>query len=567
MYDLKNLKGDLTGGLVAGIVALPLALAFGVQSGLGAVSGLYGAIAIGILAALFGGTPTQASGPTGPMTVISAAFVIAAINFSGSLERALGIIVLTFVLAGVLQILFGLLSIGRYVKYFPYPVISGFMSGVGLIIILLQIYPFAGLSAPANTLAVFTEIPRFMAGLNWAALGLGVLTVLIFYTFPRVTKAIPSSLVALLTASLVAYFLKLDIPLIGNIPSGLPSLQIGGLFRIDSAAYPLILEFALVLAVLGSIDSLLTSVIADNITKTKHDSNRELIGQGIGNIAAGLLGGIPGAGATKGTVVNIKAGGTTRLSGAIHGFFLLAVLLGVGQLAAYIPLAVLAGILIPVGFGIIDYKGLKHLLHVPKADAVVLVTVFLVTTFGSLINAVGIGIILASLLFMKRSSDLAEEGTSIKALVGIDGEQAWEDEKTIYDQYKDRIYIKHLYGPMFFGFSSHFQNSIKELDENIRALIIRMDRVPHIDQTGLYALEEAIFALQNKGVLVLLTGLQPQPQDMLRTIDIVPDLLPESRVFEEFEQSIEWLKQELVQERIIEEGKFIEVREVIPGLK
>jgi SulP family sulfate permease len=551
MYDLKNLKGDLTGGLVAGIVALPLALAFGVQSGLGAVSGLYGAIAIGILAALFGGTATQASGPTGPMTVISAAFVVAAIDFSGSLESALGMIVLTFVLGGVLQILFGLLNIGRYVKYFPYPVISGFMSGVGLIIILLQIYPFAGISAPANTLGVFTEIPRFIAELNWAALGLGALTVLIFYLFPRVTKSIPSSLVALLIASLVGFFLKLDIPLIGDIPSGLPSLQIGGLLTIDPAAYPLILEFALVLAVLGSIDSLLTSVIADNITKTKHDSNRELIGQGIGNIAAGLLGGIPGAGATKGTVVNIKAGGKTRLSGAIHGLFLLAVLLGVGQLAAYIPLAVLAGILIPVGFGIIDYKGLKHLLHVPKADAVVLVTVFLVTTFGSLINAVGIGIILASLLFMKRSSDLAEKGTSVKALAGIGGEQAWEDEKNIYDKFKDRIYIKHLYGPMFFGFTSHFQNLIKELDENIRALIIRMDRVPHIDQTGLYAMEEVIFDLQNKGVLVLLTGVQSQPQDMLRTIDIVPDLLPESRIFDEFGQSIEWLKQEL----IIEEGK------------
>lgn len=545
LYDFKNLKGDLTGGLVAGIVALPLALAFGVQSGLGAVSGLYGAIAIGILAALFGGTATQASGPTGPMTVVSAAFVLAAIDLSGSLESALGMIVLTFVLGGVLQVLFGLLKIGRYVKYFPYPVISGFMSGVGLIIILLQIYPLAGLGAPKNTLGVFADLPRFVSDLNWAALGLGVLTVLIFYVFPRVTKAIPSSLVALVVASLVAFFLKLDIPLIGNIPSGLPSLQIGGLLTINPAAYALILEFSLVLAVLGSIDSLLTSVIADNITKTKHDSNRELIGQGIGNIAAGLLGGIPGAGATKGTVVNIKAGGKTRLSGAVHGLFLLTVLLGVGQLAAYIPLAVLAGILIPVGFGIIDYKAWKHLLQVPKADAAVLVVVFLVTTFGSLITAVGIGIVLASLFFMKRSSDLAEKGTSVKALVGVGGEQAWEDEKTIYEKYKDRIYVKHLYGPMFFGFTSHFQSLIRGLDKNIHALIIRMDRVPHIDQTGLYALEEVILELQNKGVLVLLTGVQTQPEDMLRTISIVPDLLPENRLFEDFAQSIEWLNRQI----------------------
>ena len=548
LYDFKNLKGDLTGGLTAGIVALPLALAFGVQSGLGAIAGLYGAIAIGILAALFGGTATQASGPTGPMTVVSAALVAAAINFSGSLERALGIVVLTFLLGGVFQILFGFLNIARYIKFFPYPVISGFMSGVGLIIVLLQIYPFAGVSPPATTLGVITEIPRLFAELNWAALGLGALTVLIYYLFPRVTKTIPSALVALIGATLLGYFLRLKVPLIGDIPSGLPSLQIDGLLSIDPAAYLLILEFALVLAVLGSIDSLLTSVIADNITKTKHDSNQELIGQGIGNIAAALFGGIPGAGATKGTVVNINAGGRTRLSGTLHGLFLLAVLLGIGQLAAYIPLTVLAGILIPIGFGIIDYKGLKHLLHVPRADAVVLVTVFAMTTFGSLIQAVGLGIILASVLFMKRSSDLAEEGTSVTALTGIDGEQPWEDEINLYKEFKDRIYIKHLYGPLFFGFTSHFQKLIKDLDKDIRALIIRMDRVPHIDQSGLYAMEEAILELCRKGVLVLVTGLHPQPYDMLQMIDIVPDLLPESQLFEEFDSSIEWLKQELAKE-------------------
>jgi SulP family sulfate permease len=545
MFDLKNLRGDLTGGLVAGIVALPLALAFGVQSGMGAIAGLYGAIALGILAPIFGGTATQASGPTGPMTVVSAALIAAAIDFSGSLERAVGIIVLTFLLGGVFQILFGLLNIARYIKFVPYPVISGFMSGVGLIIVLLQIYPFAGVSAPATTLGVIAEVPRLFAELNWAALGLGALTVLIYYLFSRVTKAIPSALVALIGATLVGYFLRLDVPLIGDIPSGLPSLQIDGLLSIDSAAYPLILEYALVLAVLGSIDSLLTSVIADNITKTKHDSNRELIGQGIGNIAAALFGGIPGAGATQGTVVNINAGGRTRLSGVVYGLFLLAVLLGAGQLAAFIPLAVLAGILIPIGFAIVDYKGLKHLLHVPRADAVVLVVVFAMTTFGGLIQAVGIGIVLASLLFMKRSSDLAEEGTAVTALAGIAGEPPWKDEEKAYEEFQDCIYIKHLYGPMFFGFTSHFQKLIKDLDEHICALIIRMDRVPHIDQSGLYAMEDAILELGKRGVLVLVTGLHPQPYDMLRTIDIVPDLLPENQLFEEFEHSVAWLRQEL----------------------
>ena len=542
LYDVKNLRGDAVGGLVAGVVALPLALAFGVQSGLGAVSGLYGAIAIGVLAAIFGGTATQASGPTGPMTVVTAAVVAAAVGYTGNLESALGIILFTFLLSGIFQIIFGLLNIARYIKFLPYPVISGFMSGVGLIIVLLQLFPFAGVSAPKNTLAVITELPRMFSNLNVAALGLGVFTVLLYYLFPKVTKVVPSALVALISASLLAYFLRLDIPLIGDIPSGLPSLQIGTIFTVDTGAYLIILEYALILAVLGSIDSLLTSVIADNITKTKHNSNRELIGQGIGNMAAALIGGIPGAGATKGTVVNINAGGTTRLSGTIHGLFLLAVLLGLGQLAAYIPLSVLAGILIPIGFAIIDKKGFRHLTRVPRADAVVFIIVFGVTTFGSLINAVAIGIILASLLFMKRSSDQAEQGTSVTALAGIEGEDIWEDELTDYPSLRSCVYIKHLYGPMFFGFTSHFQDLIKNLDQGICSLIIRMDRVPHIDQSGLYAMEEAIHDLSCRGITVLLTGLQPQPCDMLRSIDVIPDLLPEEQLFDHFEDSVTWLR-------------------------
>jgi SulP family sulfate permease len=555
IYDLKNLRGDLIGGLVAGIVALPLALAFGVQSGLGAVAGLYGAIALGILAAIFGGTATQASGPTGPMTVVAATLVASAIEFSGSLEGATGIIVLTFLLGGAFQILFGFLNIARYIKYLPYPVISGFMSGVGLIIILLQIYPLVGVAAPKTTLGVITELPRFFSSLNWAALGLGALTILIYYVFPRLTKVVPSALVALISVTLLSYFLKLDVPLIGEIPSGLPTLKVGSLLSIDSGAYFLILEYALVLAVLGSIDSLLTSVIADNITKTKHNSNRELVGQGIGNVVAALIGGIPGAGATKGTVVNINAGGRTRLSGTIHGLFLLAVLLGVGQLAAFIPLAVLAGILIPIGFAIIDKRGLKHLLQVPRADAVVLVTVFAITTFGSLIQAVGLGVVLASLLFMKRSSDLAEQGTAVTALAGVGGEEVWEDEASAYPALRNCVYIKHLYGPMFFGFTSHFQELIKNLDEGICALIIRMDRVPYMDQSGLYAMEEAILDLSRKGVTVLLTGLHPQPYDMLRMIDVIPDLVSEDQIFETFEDSINWLKDEgmLKQRRLVEQ--------------
>ncbi len=541
-YDFKNLKGDLTGGLVAGVVALPLALAFGVQSGLGAIAGLYGAIAVGIFAAIFGGTTTQASGPTGPMTVVSAALVAAAIEITGSLEAAMPIVILTFLLGGIFQIVFGLINIAGYVKYFPYPVVSGFMSGVGLIIIILQLFPFAGLGSEKSTWLVMQDLPRLFSDFNWQAVALGSFTVVVYLVFPYITKAIPSALVALVLASVASFFLKWDVPIIGDIPSGLPSLQVSGLFSIDASAYALVLEYALVLAVLGSIDSLLTSVIADNMTKTKHNSNRELIGQGIGNSIAAIFGGIPGAGATKGTVININSGGRTRLSGAVHGLFLLAVLLGLGKLAAYIPLSVLAGLLIPIAFKIIDVKGLKHLLVVPRADAVVLIIVLLITTFGSLIQAVGIGLLLASLLFMKRASDIGEKGMEVGTIAGFDGEKPWQDEKEFYEAYKDKVYIKHLYGPLFFGFTSHFQDEIKNIPEQVKALIIRMDRVPYIDQSGLYALENAVLDLEQRGIQVLLTAVQEQPKDKLVSIDIVPDLISEAHIFEDINGAFDYLK-------------------------
>lgn len=545
IYDLKNFKGDFTGGLVAGVVALPLALAFGVQSGMGATAGLYGAIAVGIFAALFGGTEIQASGPTGPMTVVSAALVAIAVEMNGNLEQAMPIILLTFLLGGLFQVIFGFLNIANYVKYFPYPVVSGFMSGVGLIIVILQIFPFVGLGTAKSTLAVIQDLPRLFAEANLFALLLGVLTIVIYFVFPMITKAIPSALVALIVATLVSYLTKMEVPLIGEIPSGLPSFQLGGILNVDASAYALVIEYALVLAVLGSIDSLLTSVIADNMTKTKHNSNRELIGQGIGNMLAATIGGIPGAGATKGTVVNINAGGKTRLSGVLHGIFLLAVLLGLGQLAAHIPLCVLAGLLIPIGFKIVDFKGLKHLTKVPKADAVVLVLVLLITTFGSLIHAVGIGIALACLLFMKKLGDISEKGMEVRNIAEINEAKPWQDEVIFYEKYKDKVIIKHLYGPLFFGFTSFFKDQIKALPKGIKAVILRMDRVPYIDQSGLYALEDVILDLRTQNIEVIIVGLKEQPMDMLKAVDIIPDLVPEADLFVQIEESFTYLRGKL----------------------
>jgi len=544
-FDFKNFKGDFTGGLVAGVVALPLALAFGVQSGMGATAGLYGAIAVGVFAAMFGGTETQASGPTGPMTVVSAALVVAAIEITGSLENAMSIILLSFLLGGLIQVIFGFLNIAGYVKYFPYPVVSGFMSGVGLIIVILQLFPFAGLDSAKSTTAVIKDFSRLFTEFNLSALLLGAITIVVYFVFPKITKAIPSALVALIVATLIAYFFKIDVPLIGEIPSGLPSFQLGGILEIDSSAWGIIIEYAIVLAVLGSIDSLLTSVIADNMTKTKHNSNQELIGQGIGNMLAAAIGGIPGAGATKGTVVNINAGGRTRLSGILHGIFLLTVLLGLGQLASLIPLCVLAGLLIPIGFKIIDFKGLKHLIKVPRADGVVLILVLGITTFGSLIQAVGVGVALACLLFMKKSGDISEKGLEVGAVADIDGSKPWQDELEFYEEYKEKVIIKHLYGPLFFGFTSYFKDQITALSDEVEAVILRMDRVPYMDQSGLYTLEDVIYDLREQNIEVLLIGLKEQPKDMLEALDIIPNLVPEEDVFENIDDGFIYLKSKL----------------------
>ena len=424
-------KGDLYGGITAGIVALPLALAFGVQSGLGAIAGLYGAIVLGIIASLFGGTPTQISGPTGPMTVVSASVGMMAIQHAGSLEKGIGMIIIIFFLAGLFQILFGVLRLGKYIRYIPYPVLSGFMSGIGVIIIILQLFPMVGLTSPSSIIKTVGEIPEAITSVSPLALFFGLGTIAIIYLFPLLTKKIPGTLIAVILMSALAYLLKSDIPVIGDIKGGLPAIRISEVLHLQWSQLSYVFFPALTLAGLGAIDTLLTSVVADNITKTRHNSNRELIGQGIGNMAASLIGGIPGAGATMRTVVNIRSGGTTAWSGLINGFFLLIILLGAGKLVSHIPLSVLAGILLTVGISIIDLKGLADIRLIPRSDAVVLILVLILTVFVDLLQAVGIGMVIASVLFMKRTGDMVEKNMKVAPLHEADEEMPWDDEVEI----------------------------------------------------------------------------------------------------------------------------------------
>ncbi|GEQ84996.1 hypothetical protein ULMS_05040 [Patiriisocius marinistellae] len=601
-----NFRGNIFGGITAGIVALPLALAFGVQSGLGPSAGLYGAIMIGFFASLFGGTNTQISGPTAPMTAVSMvviAGIIAANN--GSVEEALPYILLVFLLAGLFQIILGILGLGKYIKYIPYPVVSGFMTAIGVIILITQILPMLGYytvddkdyisefkpqaeevlldkilqeeagegilvledfeetvrrakringndidaealilakTAGSGVMGAVKLIPRAFQNINFLELGLALVTIFIIFGFKRITTKVPSTLVALLVVSAAAYFLKWDYKPISEIPSGFPGLNLDMFANFSLGQISPYIFTALTLSFLGAIDSLLTSVVADNMTKTKHNPNQELIGQGIGNSVASLFGGLPGAGATIRTVVNINSGGTTKLSGMIAAAVLLIITLVLAPVASQIPAAVLAGILITVGIGVMDYKGLKAIPKMPRSEVVVMLVVLVLSVFWNLVYAVGIGLVLASLIFMKKIGDVSAKRSKIVPLSNAD-ELAlpWNDENNFPQKLKEEVFIKRLDGPLFFGNTNDFQELAKGIPHTATHLIIRMGKVPYIDQSGLYALEELMLRLFKSKVKVILVNLQKQPRVMMENIDIIPDLIPEKRLFKNFKEAMVYI--------------------------
>ncbi len=540
LFNSANLKGDIFGGVTAGIVALPLALAFGVQSGMGAAAGLYGAIGLGFFAALLGGTNTQVSGPTGPMTVISSAIIALLIAQKGSLEEALPAILLCFILSGILLVVMGVIKVGQYIKYIPYPVVSGFMTGIGVIIIFLQLFPMLGHVSPKTIPDIILNLGDPLSAIHWPSFLLTLLTIAIIYLFPYITKAIPGTLVALVGVTVLSELMNISVNVIGEIPKGFPPIH----FNIFNALsdFNIILLPAMTLAALGAIDSLLTSVVADNVTKTNHNSNKELIGQGIGNVVAGFIGGLPGAGATMRTLVNIRSGGKTKLSGAIHGIFLLLILLELGSLASRIPLPVLAGILLTVGIGIVDTKGLSHFGKISKSDAFVLVLVLVLTVFVDLLQAVAAGMIISSIIFMKNMGDITQKASSITATQTQKQRQKLLERYHIPQNIRGFVAIKRISGPLFFGNSQYFEQLSKKVSEDIKVLIIDMKRVPYIDQSGLYSLEAIILNLEQKGVEVFLLHLQKQPEVMMRNITLIPNLVEDKFIFNDELQCSEYLK-------------------------
>lgn len=532
----SHIRGDLSGGLLAAIIGLPMGLAFGVQSGLGAQAGIYTAIILGLIAGFVGGTRTLISDPTGPMTVVAATVVSMGLSTAGDMQTALPLIIGTFVLAGIFEFIFGVLDFGKYVKIMPYPVVSSFMAGIGLIIISMQLFPLLGYTSPKGFLKIFSELGTPLSAINNQALGLGALTLLIIYIAPKFTTKIPSILVALIVSTIVSIIFNMQVPIIGNIPRSLPHLYISELSQLRLSDLKAIIGPAIMLGGLGVIDSLLTSVVADNLTKTNHDSKKTVIGQGLGNIVVALFGGIPGAGATMGTVTNIKGGGSTKASGIAKAVFLFIIIVGLADYIEMIPMSVLAGILINIGISIIDFKGIRMLLKVPKQDVAVWVIVLLFTLFDNLLNAVAVGFTLASILFIGRMTKGMKESQSKIRLHDL------VDQEEIPSELAKSIYVQNIDGPIFFGFANQYREFCSKLN-NMMMVIIRMENVPFLDQSGLLTLENVIEDWHNRGIQVYITGANQDVKELLTRVNIVPTLISEQNCFDTFRECIGNIKQ------------------------
>ena len=521
--NTNNLKGDAFGGLTAAVIALPMALAFGIASGAGAAAGLWGAVIIGLVASLFGGTPTLISEPTGPMTVVFTSVIISFTATADSPEQALAMAFTVGVLAGVFQILFGVCRLGRYVTMMPYTVISGFMSGIGIILVLLQLGPFLGQSTPkGGVMGTLVQLPDLVQGTQPLELLLAVITLAILWLTPSsVKKVCPPQLLALVVGTLLALslFSAADLRTIPEFSAAFPTFQMptfsGGQLR-------LMVIDAAVLGMLGCIDALLTSVVADSLTRTEHDSNKELIGQGLANVVSGLFGAMPGAGATMGTVVNIQSGGRTALSGIVRAMVLMLVVLLAAPLASKIPLAVLAGIAVKVGIDIIDWEFLKRAHHLSLKAAVITYGVIVLTVLVDLIAAVGIGVFVANVLTIDRMSTL--QSRKVKTISTADDDvELSAEEQQLLDRASGMVLLFQLAGPMIFGVAKAIAREHNAIG-NCQAVVFDLSEVSHLGVTAAIALENAVKEAMEVGRDVFMVGVSGSTENRLHKLKLLERL-------------------------------------------
>ncbi len=514
-YDFQTFHGDLFGGITAGVVGLPLALAFGVASGLGAVAGMYGAVTVGFFAAVFGGTRSQISGPTGPMAVAMAVIVTTHVE---SLAEAFTIAIM----AGLIQVLLGLSRIGRFVAYTPYSVISGFMSGIGIIIILLQTLPFLGAPvAKGGPMAAVQELPNVINDVNFNAFAIAAVTLAVGVLWPRrLGKFLPPILAALIAGTMLAVLWLGNVPVIGDVPTDLPDVRVP---EISMDILVRAIQPALILALLGSIDSLLTSLVADAMTRTRHNPNRELVGQGIGNMAAGFVGGLPGAGATMGTVVNIRSGGRTRLSGVLYAAILLALVLGLGEYVESIPHAALAGILMKVGWDIIDWRFITRILYVQREHLLVMLITLVLTVFLDLVTGVAIGLIAAGMASARQFERLELDSVVSVPLLDRNFLTGQEDDEEA-DEFSARVGLVALRGSFSVASSSKLINAISVDIREHEVLILDFTDTVYIDDSSALVVEQLIDTALGQGTGCIVMGLSGPPAVTLKALNALKNV-------------------------------------------
>ncbi|MFH4413911.1 SulP family inorganic anion transporter [Vibrio diabolicus] len=528
-FEDINFKGDVFGGVTTAIISLPLALAFGVASGAGAEAGLWGAIMVGLFASLFGGSNTLISEPTGPMTVIMTAVLTS--MMAKYPETGMAMTFTVVMMAGAFQILLGTLKLGKYVTLMPYSVISGFMSGIGVILIILQLSPLMGHAAPSGgVLGTLSALPETISNLKFSELFLGLLTLGILFFFPKqYRKYVPAQLVALVAVTLLSVMLfdTEDIRRIGEIPAGLPSLVAP---HIDPDMFVEMVIDALVLGTLGCIDTLLTAVIGDSLTRKEHESDKELRGQGLANMISGLFGALPGAGATMGTVTNIQVGARSPLSGVIRALMLALVVLVAGGLTEPIPMAVLAGIAVYVGFNILDWSFIQRAHKVSFSGMAVMYGVMLLTVFVDLIVAVGLGVFISNIIIIERLS--REQARQVKAISDADEDDVplTDSERGLLDRANGKVLFFYLSGPMIFSVSkaiSRQHSSISDYD----VMILDLTDVPMIDVTVGLALENAIKDALDANCAVYLLCPNERTREQLEKFHVI-DLVPNDNMYQ-----------------------------------
>ena len=511
-YNAQIFRGDFFGGITAAVVGLPVGLAFGEASGLGAVAGIYGAIAVGFFAAVFGGTRSQISGPTGPMAVAMAVIVT---SHAASLAEAFTVVIM----AGVIQILLGVLRVGRFVAYTPYSVISGFMSGIGVIIILLQTLPFLGAPvASGGPLGAIREWPDALSNLNGSALAIAIVTLAVGVGWPeQFRKYLPPTLAALVAGTLLGVLWLGDTPVIGEVPIGLPEPHLPDLSP-DILARSV--QPALILALLGAIDSLLTSLVADSMTRTRHDPNRELVGQGIGNTIAGLIGALPGAGATMGTVVNIRAGGRTPVSGVLRAAILLALVLGLGRYVESVPHAALAGILMKVGWDIIDWRFITRVHRVQREHLIVMLITLGLTVFLDLVTAVAIGLIAAAMASARQLERLQLDSVVSVPLLDQSFLSTQEDAGEL-DAFSARVGMVSLRGTFSVASSSKLISTIGVDIRDHEVVILDFSETVYMDDSAALVVEQMIDIAMAEDTECIVMGLHGMPASTLEALNVL----------------------------------------------